>query len=319
MHKPPKQEVNMNNIAALISVISFLTISLSFFLKVFIFTSYTDELNMRFFEPYLMNSGNYVVLIAAVVILIFCVPVVTGAGSAIWIIKYQDQTRLKYLSSDLSIAEKIFYSAILVTLSVAFVFFFYFSFTLISTLLCFASIAVIYFWFSRIKLAEILSPDFSILNRLWLHFDLRMNKSNGTNSPSNLDSKNDNLCSITFRKICADIYLIPPVFFQIYAILIPFVFVPGSRLGIERIQILNSFFISIISIMLPSIIAIWSFTYTKRYYDNDTLKWLLFGVSTPIVFVFFFLAITSKFYSQFSERVIFESNLGFYQIQFIND
>jgi hypothetical protein len=124
MHKPPKQEVNMSNIAALISVISFLTISLSFFLKVFIFTSDTDELNMRFFEPYLMNSGNYVALIAAVVILIFCVPVVTGAGSAIWIIKYQDQTRLKYLSSDLSIAEKIFYSMILVNLSVAFVFFF---------------------------------------------------------------------------------------------------------------------------------------------------------------------------------------------------
>jgi fumarate reductase subunit D len=146
-----------------------------------------------------------------------------------------------------------------------------------------------------------------------------MNKPNATNSPSNLDSKNDNPCSIKFRKIWADIYLIPPVFFQIYAILIPFVFVPGSRLGIERIQILNSFFISIISIMLPSIIAIWSFTYTKRYYDNDTLKWLLFGVSTPIVFVFFFLAITSKFYSQFSERVIFESNLGFYQTQFINE
>lgn len=267
---------------------------------------------MRFFEPYLMNSGNYVVLSAAAIIFFFSLPVFSGAGSAIWTLNYADQkNNSQPSSSSPSYSKIIFYGIILISFSFCFTFFFYFGYVFLSLLFCLASIPVIAFWFSGVNLAELLLPDFAVLNRLCVYCDLKANQPDIKNVDTD---RNDSMKS---RKTWSDVCSISPAYLQIVAILVPFIFIRGSKIGMEKISFLNTVFISIIAIILPSFIAIWSFTFTKKYYRDHPLKGLLYGVSPPIIFVFFFLAATSSFYSQFSERVMFESNLGFYQIRFL--
>jgi len=71
-----------------------------------------------------------------------------------------------------------------------------------------------------------------------------------------------------------------------------------------------------IIILMPSFLALWSFEFTRIYYRINFMKWISSAIFLLIFIVFLFLSFTSSSYSLISERVMFLSNMGYYELQF---
>ncbi len=301
-------------VASAVSALTPLILFLAFLSKLIIITSYVDQLRIQFLEPFLMVDGNYIALFAAAFLLVFCFSVFSGVCSALLKEDFSlEKAPQSGLFSDISLLKRICF-LIFIVLYCLFWLFFWKKLVGGEIFIIFVAVVISSLWFSEVEIAKLSCPNWAALDRLCYEFDLKTIRDDVLQDGARGE--------ITFfeqsTKQKIDKYINYGAFFNLYGTFFYLAAVYNTKIGLQKINFWNAAFISLIAILLPNLIAVWSFEVTRRYFRARPLRWVMFGVLAPISAIFVFLAITSSTYSLMAERVMFMTNLGYNKIQFVN-